>query len=1713
MGKFGKKTFTTYIQSECERLLFLELGENDSNMIAGSKAIQKSDRFMREDRYRTALGSKYEQKVYNALITFPRVKYTRSTKPNNPIVKTPLTNTILKKYYQEMLSIPNQSQLLLEHEYLTPKAFKNAIFPPKKGKITIAKEFSEGERPDVIILTNYAQKVEGKDSTSTSSQLMELLPSGAIRELPKSELKHRIGIRILDIKVTEEENVGKRQFIEIFYYMRTLSYFLEEEGLQEKFFVQISHNGILPAHVDFENEVSPPNIPTINDLYSYVVEISWFDSHRIFDTTLDKMRELWQRSPLKISQTEVNLQPSCGYCVFLEDCEKRLNMKESIPPKDYSLELIPYMSKSISKQLKEMGFQTIGDVHTHFDKIDIGVTPTPLSAELPLLRLKAQSLVQNKLVTPPRGHVHSYAIPRYVSQAIYFCCEADPTNERSYVAGMFVKMSNSPKSKIFTPFNKWWQTWEWAIDQKKLNPTYDEVLFYQEIKQKLDAFLEYSISIEEVMDFWDSLTMLRKTPENPNNPYVLTRNLLKIKNYTEPPPSEDTEKSEASTNSDPRTSSESSPHVSGFLNYNVLIRFEVFNHSLDAQDELKFATKILRYAFWIVKICSMVEKYVIAIDDKTDRIYSPNTAFFYWSQRQLDNVQELLERNLENFLQDPTLFPLFSQLSDWFSPNESDITNPYQHKKFFNLQTFAESVLGFPLVLNYTWHEILANQSEKVTEASQYYWIKHFNYMDFQVWHDYLYQKEIKFQDPNELDKKEEKIKKQIWFKLNALKQLKQIFVKNAAFGISDHSKPIRSEQFSKEKAILSSQYHLLAKIWCLFSKLTGTADEYEKESIRTIYPEFSIGKLMAGKVDRLQIYKTHAKGGYEYTFILKDMSSNMKISEKDRFLLLPDEHRDLFMGPWTQKWQIDIEKLLWEEKMGGYRVFTKKTKTDFENLYKNTIENPVENPDWFLYPIALDAWTNKLLGTTKKAGLVDLKLLGTSWLGFRLAYLWNLEANLRSRPPKHWRFTAPEVYFYAPNLLLNPHNLPHSASTSQKLLTEISPPPDPSQTRAIQSALNHSLFGIQGPPGTGKSQTITALIDEFSYRQKELPEENKPVKILITAFSYAAIRVLIDKICLSQNTHGGPSSVAQLQKIFIRSPWQDPIDPRLGPRPVDDIVRENGTWKINGKKGSLTKRHRLEESLEKDYIIFANAHMLYHLFTDERVQSNFTFNLIIVDEASQVPTDQFLPSLLYLQPQQFMCTPLGGLRQAQTDPEIKTSLRNLTLSKPVEEKFLTKVIIVGDYNQLPPVQPVEPPEKLGVALDSLFAYYVKYHGIPSYQLEINYRSHQDIVTYTNHLGFYTNLQASRFTAHVKLAGNIDRVKQPWIKTVLNPEYVVSTLIHAHQHEIAVSPIEALIAAQLVIGYYRMVEPTTAKMEEKFWTEMVGVVAPHNAQGRTIIRKIFELMTNSTPTLTKLSTQKLMSLIKNTVYSVEKFQGSDRNLIIASTGLSDVDQIHAETEFIYDLNRFNVLSSRAKHKLILITSQKFLDFIPQDRDYMNQAGRVRYYAFQFCNQEKSVFLPNIKGNLEKINFRWYDATMQVSLNEVEKTEFSFLRDEEWFYVEFVKNSDYMNIFQRIPAEISKTEQSPQFFHDNAQAWQFAFEDLDKITPYIPIPSHFLQEFNQKYHALVKISEEDMSPRPDTEESLESTQSKDSAREKTISFDLGVEGETENDDLF
>jgi superfamily I DNA and/or RNA helicase len=88
--------------------------------------------------------------------------------------------------------------------------------------------------------------------------------------------------------------------------------------------------------------------------------------------------------------------------------------------------------------------------------------------------------------------------------------------------------------------------------------------------------------------------------------------------------------------------------------------------------------------------------------------------------------------------------------------------------------------------------------------------------------------------------------------------------------------------------------------------------------------------------------------------------------------------------------------------------------------------------------------------------------------------------------------------------------------------------------------------------------------------------------------------------------------------------------------------------------------------------------------------------------------------------------------------------------------------------------------------------------------------------------------------------------------------------------------------------------------------------------------------------------------VRAAVDTVERFQGQQRDVVLASFGLGDPDVIRAEEEFLYNLRRFNVMASRARAKLIVFVTRSLVAHLSDDRDVLAESLLLKRFAEQFC---------------------------------------------------------------------------------------------------------------------------------------------------------------------
>lgn len=131
------------------------------------------------------------------------------------------------------------------------------------------------------------------------------------------------------------------------------------------------------------------------------------------------------------------------------------------------------------------------------------------------------------------------------------------------------------------------------------------------------------------------------------------------------------------------------------------------------------------------------------------------------------------------------------------------------------------------------------------------------------------------------------------------------------------------------------------------------------------------------------------------------------------------------------------------------------------------------------------------------------------------------------------------------------------------------------------------------------------------------------------------------------------------------------------------------------------------------------------------------------------------------------------------------------------------------------------------------------------------------------------------------------------------------------------------------------------------------MVTPHRAQQALIVSRLHQEFGAAAPE---------GQLIREAVDTVERFQGQQRDVIIASYTLGDPDQIAQEDEFLMSLNRFNVVASRARAKLIVLVSQEVINHLSGEVSVLHDSRLLKTFAESFCCNQRQLTLG------------WFDAT-------------------------------------------------------------------------------------------------------------------------------------------
>jgi uncharacterized protein YaiE (UPF0345 family) len=494
------------------------------------------------------------------------------------------------------------------------------------------------------------------------------------------------------------------------------------------------------------------------------------------------------------------------------------------------------------------------------------------------------------------------------------------------------------------------------------------------------------------------------------------------------------------------------------------------------------------------------------------------------------------------------------------------------------------------------------------------------------------------------------------------------------------------------------------------------------------------------------------------------------------------------------------------------------------------------------------------------------------------------------------------------------------------------------SQWNAWENALTRHFSLIWGPPGTGKTWTLRLIILAIIL---EAVLKNSPLRILITSGTYTAIDNILLELpemlyTLSDVIPDNSFSIYRLQNDFRPVPEKVLCSNKIIHIPFSKHYTSDAIIQLQNELGNPCTIS----------IIGVPPQQLHNLAYASKKKAGIArknsmrnwFDFVIFDEASQT--------------------------------DIATS--TLVFSKIANNGTL---VLAGDDLQLPPIHEAEAPDDLEHLVGSVYNYFRYYQEIEPIPLDTNYRANATLVSFTRSAGYDASLKSHSEDLSLKFFSPLPTTQpddwpdnlfwtDEW-NLLLNPAYPATCFVYEDELSSQVNDFEAdSIAAlcKILYGHLNrdleneksfegMLKLTNNLPHDSisFWSSAIGIVTPHRAQQAKIIYRLQEIFSDHNA-----------DKIRNAIDTVERFQGQERQIIFGSFGLGDFDLIRSEDEFIYNLNRFNVLASRARAKLIIFITRSLVEYLSNNADVVRESKLIKHYVEIFCSNQRSLHLAYIR---------------------------------------------------------------------------------------------------------------------------------------------------------
>jgi DNA replication ATP-dependent helicase Dna2 len=569
---------------------------------------------------------------------------------------------------------------------------------------------------------------------------------------------------------------------------------------------------------------------------------------------------------------------------------------------------------------------------------------------------------------------------------------------------------------------------------------------------------------------------------------------------------------------------------------------------------------------------------------------------------------------------------------------------------------------------------------------------------------------------------------------------------------------------------------------------------------------------------------------------------------------------------------------------------------------------------DVIMDPVYQDFFTSKLLAT--------LSAIGNPPLAANRPLVQIAQAAIGQRPlPARPRDASPAADFLWNGAAMGASTLVRNLSPVRAALIAHGLALNATQWQAWEDALTHRARLVWGPPGTGKSRTVRAIVVGAIL---EAVNAQRTLRVLVCASTYTAIDNVLLPIASDLSTLlQGSVDTFRVRSMYQSSPGNASSAIGL------ELSKGNPSIAVRNLRAIL-------QNGNSSVVVGATPEQVHNLLTcDNGSARDEWFDLIVIDEASQMDVSHAV-------------LPIAGVADQGS------------------------VVLAGDPMQLPPIHQAEAPAGLEDMVGSVYRFFERHHGVGVSTLGVNYRSNDTLVEFGRQSGYQSSLASHSPNLRVDFLTPLPTSQPHEWPPQLHWNREWTSLLDANQpavcfvyddrqssqrnffeaHAVAamIQLLNGRLSEQLcnensATNGLLLANRTTPYSVQGFWQEAIGVVTPHRAQQGLIISQLQAIFGSNPQT---------SEWIRGAVDTVERFQGQQRDVIIASYALGDPDQIADEEEFLMSLNRFNVMASRARAKLIVLVSRQVVDHLAKEVEVLRDSRLLKIFAESYCNQGRPM---------------------------------------------------------------------------------------------------------------------------------------------------------------